>query len=101
MKMDQQPGNIVTQFFAWLGIIASGLGWSTQELIYFIFGAVGLVISLASYINGRIDARAARREDERRTRIMEDYIRDVQQKPLEQRPSAVEVISEAAAKAEA
>lgn len=101
MKMEQQPGNIVTQFFAWLATIAGVLGWTTQDLVYFIFGFIGVVISLASYINGRIDARAARREDQRRTKIMEDYIADVKQKPLEDRPSAVEVISEAANKAEA
>ncbi|KYP85574.1 hypothetical protein WB66_06510 [bacteria symbiont BFo1 of Frankliniella occidentalis] len=81
--------------------MAGVLGWTTQDLVYFIFGFIGVVISLASYINGRIDARAARREDQRRTRIMEDYIADVKKKPLEDRPSAVEVISEAADKAEA
>lgn len=101
MKMDQQPGNIVTQFFAWLATIAAALGWSTQDLVYFVFGAIGVIISLASFINGRIDARAARREDQRRTQIMEEYIAEVKQKPVQQRPSAVEVISEAAAKAEA
>ncbi|KYP85850.1 hypothetical protein WB66_05225 [bacteria symbiont BFo1 of Frankliniella occidentalis] len=81
--------------------MAGVLGWTTQDLVYFIFGFIGVVISLASYINGRIDARAARREDQRRTKIMEDYIADVKQKPLAERPSAVEVISEAADKAEA
>lgn len=101
MKMDQQPGNIVTQFFAWLATIAAALGWSTQDLVYFVFGAIGVIISLASFINGRIDARAARREDQRRTQIMEEYITEVKQKPVQQRPSAIEVISEAAAKAEA
>ncbi|MBD8168658.1 hypothetical protein [Erwinia persicina] len=101
MKMDQQPGNIVTQFFAWLATIAAALGWSTQDLVYFVFGAIGVIISLASFINGRIDARAARREDQRRTQIMEEYISEVKQKPVQQRPSAIEVISEAAAKAEA
>ncbi len=101
MKMDQQPGNIVTQFFAWLATIAAALGWSTQDLVYFVFGAIGVIISLASFINGRIDARAARREDKRRTQIMEEYISEVKQKPVQQRPSAIEVISEAAAKAEA
>lgn len=101
MKMDQQPGNIVTQFFAWLATIAGVLGWTTQDLVYFVFGFIGVVISLASFINSRIDARAARREDQRRTQIMEEYIADVKTKPVQERPSAVEVISEAAAKAEA
>lgn len=101
MKMEQQPGNIVTQFFAWLATIAAALGWTTQDLVYFIFGAIGVVISVISFVMNRLDARAKRREEARRTQIIEDYINDVQQKPSEQRPSAVEVISEAVSKAEA
>jgi len=101
MKMEQQPGNIVTQFFAWLATIAAALGWTTQDLVYFIFGGIGVFISLASFISGRIDAAAKRREEARRTQIIEDYIHDVQKKTAEQRPSAVEVISEAVAKSEA
>ncbi|KQN63645.1 hypothetical protein [Erwinia sp. Leaf53] len=101
MKMEQQPGNVVTQFFAWLAAIAAALGWTTQDLVYFIFGAIGVVISIASYINSRMDARAAKLEARRRTKIIEDYIHDVQQKPVNERPSAVEVISEAVAKSEA
>lgn len=101
MKMEQQPGNIVTQFFAWLATIAAALGWTTQDLVYFIFGAIGVVISVISFVMNRLDARAKRREEARRTQIIEDYIHDVQQKPAEQRPSAVEVISEAVSKAEA
>jgi len=44
MKMNQQSGNIVTQFFAWLATIAAALGWTTQDFVYFIFGAIGVVI---------------------------------------------------------
>lgn len=54
MKMNDS-GNIFTQFFAWVGTLAAALGFTTQDVIYMLFGAVGLLISLASYINGRID----------------------------------------------
>ena len=54
MKMNDQPGNIVTQFFAWLGVIASGLGLSTQDVVYMLFGLIGVAISVASFCYGRL-----------------------------------------------
>ncbi|MCU5772844.1 hypothetical protein N5923_06535 [Erwiniaceae bacterium BAC15a-03b] len=100
-KMNAHSGNIVTQFFAWLATLAAALGWTTQDLAYFIFGAFGVAISLASYISGRIDARAKRREDTRRTQLIENYIREAQEKPCEQRSGAIAVISDAMTKTEA
>lgn len=49
MKMNDS-GNIFTQFFAWVGTFAAALGFTTQDVVYMFFGAVGLLISLASYI---------------------------------------------------
>ncbi|MGQ6496404.1 hypothetical protein ACUNE2_01935 [Serratia sp. IR-2025] len=75
MKMnDQQPVNIVTQFFAWLAAIASAAGITTQDLIYIAFGAVGVFVSVLSLVLGRIDARAKRKQEERRTELYEDYL---------------------------
>lgn len=78
MKMDQQPGNIVTQFFAWLAAVAAWLGIATNDLVYMIFGLIGVVISVASYVNGRLDARKARRQDEERTRLLAEYLAESQ-----------------------
>lgn len=91
MKMNDQPGNIVTQFFAWLGVIASGLGLTTQDVVYMAFGLIGVVISLASYVNGRLDARRRRNEDEKRTQMLSTYLDEVKDKPLHERPAAVQV----------
>lgn len=94
-RMNDQPGNIVTQFFAWLATIAAGLGLATQDVVFMIFGLIGVVISLASYINGRMDARRKRKEDEKRTKLISDYLKGVNDKPQHERPSAVSVVSDA------
>jgi len=72
--MDQQTNNIFTQFFAWLAAIASAAGVTTQDLIYIAFGAIGVLVSVLSFILSRIDARAKRKQEERRTALYEDYL---------------------------
>ncbi|MFG0518863.1 hypothetical protein [Kluyvera intermedia] len=98
MKMNDS-GNIFTQFFAWVGTLAAALGFTTQDVIYMFFGAVGLLISLASYINGRVDAARKRMEDEKRTQMVNDYLAGVGDKPLHERPAAASVVVDALQKA--
>lgn len=98
MKMNDS-GNIFTQFFAWIGTFAAALGFTTQDVIYMFFGAVGLIISLASYINGRVDARRKRREDEKRTQMVNDYLKGVSDKPHHERSAAARVVVDALQKA--
>lgn len=63
MKMNDS-GNIFTQFFAWVAALASAIGFTTQDLVFMFFGAAGLLISLASYINGRVyDHNEAQKSD--------------------------------------
>ncbi|BBE78611.1 MULTISPECIES: hypothetical protein [Enterobacteriaceae] len=95
MKMNDQPGNIVTQFFAWLGVIASGLGLSTQDVVYMLFGLIGVAISVASFCYGRLDARRKRKEDEKRTEMISHYLSDIQDKPHVERPAAMQVAVDA------
>jgi hypothetical protein len=95
MKMNDQPGNIVTQFFAWLGVIASGLGLSTQDVVYMLFGLIGVVISVASFGYGRLDAHRKRKEDEKRTEMISHYLSEIQDKPHADRPAAVQVAVDA------
>ncbi len=95
MKMNDQPGNIVTQFFAWLAAIAAGLGLTTQDVVYMIFGLIGVVISLASYVNGRIDARRRRMEDEKRTSMIREYLEDESERSPSERPAVVSVVADA------
>lgn len=99
MRMNDHSGNIFTQLFAWLGTIAAALGFTTQDMIYMFFGAVGLLISLASFINGRIDARRRRKEDEKRTAMIKAYLEEVSDKPIEERLAAVNVVADVLAKA--
>ena len=100
MKMDQSSGNIVTQFFAWFAAIAAACGFTTQDMVYMLFGFIGVIISLASYVSGRLDARKARKENEKRTKIVSDYLDDARAKPAHEKPAAAKVISEALSKAE-
>ncbi|HBQ6506604.1 TPA: hypothetical protein L8N41_002751 [Klebsiella variicola subsp. variicola] len=94
MKMNNQNENIVTHFFAWLAAVASMLGITTQDMVYILFGFIGVVISLASFVLGRMDARKERNEDSKRTQLLADYLHGVQQKPVRERPSSAEVITE-------
>lgn len=80
--MNDQPGNIVTQAFAWLATLAAGLGITTQDMVYMIFGLVGVFISVASFINARLDARHMRREDEKRTQLLQGYLEELQTKTI-------------------
>ncbi|MCX9004403.1 hypothetical protein NLN86_22510 [Citrobacter portucalensis] len=44
-------------------------------------GAVGLFISLISYVNGRIDVRRKRKVDEKRTAMIRDYLDGISDRP--------------------
>lgn len=99
MKMHDQQGNIFTQFFAWVAAFAAAFGFTTQDLIYMLFGAAGLILSLASYINGRVDARRKRKEYEKRTKMVNDYLEGVSDKPHDERPAAAMVVVKALQKA--
>ncbi|EMK0351950.1 TPA: hypothetical protein U2L44_001733 [Citrobacter amalonaticus] len=99
MRMNDYSGNIFTQFFAWLAALASVIGFTTQDLVFMFFGAVGLIISLISYVNGRIDARRKRKEDEKRTAMIRDYLDGISDKPIAERPAAVSVVADALTKA--
>lgn len=99
MRMNDHSGNIFTQFFAWVGTLAAALGFTTQDMVYMFFGAVGLLISLVSYVNGRIDARRKRKEDEKRTAMIRDYLDGISDKPIAERPAAVSVVADALTKA--
>ena len=99
MRMSDHSGNIFTQFFAWVGTLAAALGFTTQDMVYMFFGAVGLLISLISYVNGRIDARRKRKEDEKRTAMIRDYLDGISDKPIAERPAAVSVVADALTKA--
>jgi hypothetical protein len=100
MKMDQSSGNFVTQFFAWFAAIAAACGVTTQDMVYMLFGLIGVLISFASFVSGRLDARKARKENEKRTRIVSDYLDEARAKPAHEKPAAAKVISEALSKAE-
>ncbi|HAU5067989.1 hypothetical protein ABME00_09805 [Citrobacter amalonaticus] len=99
MRMNDYSGNIFTQFFAWLAALASVIGFTTQDLVFMFFGAVGLIISLISYVNGRIDARRKRKEDEKRTAMIRDYLDGISDKPIAERPAAVSVVADVLTKA--
>ena len=49
--------------------------------------------------NGRVDARRKRREDEKRTQMVNDYLKGVSDKPHHERPAAASVVVEALQKA--
>ncbi|MEQ6280849.1 hypothetical protein [Kluyvera huaxiensis] len=98
MKMNDS-GNIITQFFAWVGTIAAALGFTTQDMIYMFFGAVGLLISLASFVYGRFDAHRKRKEDEKRTQMVNDYLNGVSDLPHQERPAAASVVVDVLQKA--
>lgn len=95
MKMHDQQGNIVTQFFAWFASISAVLGITTQDLAYILFGLIGVMVSIASYVSGRIDARNAQKEDRKRTQLLNEYLQGIQKKPIDERPSSADVITKA------
>ena len=50
-------------------------------------------------MNGRIDARRKRKEDEKRTAMIRDYLDGISDKPIAERPAAVSVVADALTKA--
>ncbi|WP_312743947.1 hypothetical protein [Cedecea neteri] len=95
MRMNDQTPNAVTQLFAWIAAFASAVGFTTQDVIYILFGLVGVIVSLASFLSGRLDARRFRLQDEKRTALLEKYLEEIHHLPPEQRPSSVQVVTEA------
>lgn len=49
-RMNDQSGNVITQFFAWLAAISAALGLSTQDIVFMFFGFIGVLLSLGSFI---------------------------------------------------
>lgn len=94
-RMNDQSGNVVTQFFAWLAAISAALGLSTQDIVFMFFGFIGVILSLGSFIFGRVDARKMHKEDEKRTKLLEKYFEDVHQLPPEKRPTSIRVVTDA------
>ncbi|PXB01138.1 hypothetical protein [Pectobacterium carotovorum] len=87
--MNDQPGNVITQFFAWVAAVASAAGIATQDMIYIFFGAVGAAVSVFSFVSGRVDAYRSRKEEERRTQLFADYIKTAAQNPEAESPASV------------
>lgn len=75
--MNDQPANLVTQCSAWLAALAAGLGITTQDMVYMIFGLISVLISLASWLGGRLDAHRQHLEDQKRTRILQALVDDL------------------------
>lgn len=94
-RMNDQSGNVITQFFAWLAAISAALGLSTQDIVFMFFGFIGVLLSLGSFIFGRVDARKLHKEDEKRTKLLEKYFEDAHLLPPEQRPASVKVVTDA------
>lgn len=94
-RMNDQSGNLITQFFAWLAAVSAALGFSTQDMVFMFFGLIGVLLSLASFISGRLDARKLHKEDQRRTQLLEQYFDDVRKLPPAGRPTSVKVVTDA------
>lgn len=94
-RMNDQSGSVITQFFAWLAALSSALGLTTQDMVFMFFGLIGVLLSLASYISGRIDASKLHREDQRRTELLEKYFDDARKLPPEGRPASIQVVTDA------
>lgn len=80
--MNEQPNNVVTQLFAWLAAIASAAGITTQDLIFIVFGAIGVVISVLSFVLGRIDAKTKRLNEQHRTELYAAYLKRRMDRPV-------------------
>ena len=59
------------------------------------FGLIGVLLSLASFISGRLDARKLHKEDQRRTQLLEKYFDDARKLPPADRPASVKVVTDA------
>ncbi|AIR62130.1 hypothetical protein LH23_16160 [Cedecea neteri] len=70
---NEHTESIVTRFFAVVAAWAAAMGVSTQDLAYIAFGALGVMVSVVSFVCGRIDAKHARKEDSKRTAIIAEY----------------------------
>lgn len=93
--MNDQPVNMVTQAFAWLAALAAGLGITTQDVVYMIFGLAGVAISFASYISSRIDAHRRLKEEEKRTQLLQDYLVSLKNLSVAERVTAAGAAREA------
>ena len=87
--MNDQPSNVLTQIFAWVTAVASAAGIATQDLVYILFGFVGALVSVISLVSGRVDSYRNRKEDERRTQLFADYLKEVSKTPDTASPASV------------
>jgi len=93
-RMNDQSGNAITQLFAWIAAFAAAVGFSTQDVVYMIFGLMGVLISFGTFICGRVDAHNEKKEREKRTALFEKYLEQIASMPPEQRSASIEIISE-------
>lgn len=86
--------DLLTQSLAWLAAFAAALGLSLEEVIYFVFGGLGFIISLGSFICGRWDARRLRQEEAKRTQLLARYVAEAKTSPAAQRLAQVKTLTE-------
>lgn len=87
-----------THLFAFFAGLSSALGITTQDLIYLLFAAAGLGLSIGSFIFTRRDQRRRLAEEERRTQLLEMLVHDALQKPAEERKASLTYLSDFASK---
>jgi hypothetical protein len=92
MKMHSDNPNLPYWWSACLGFFSL---LSLQEYVFILGAIISAVFTIKTYYAKRKEERAHLREEQKRTRILQEYLHEVSSRPEGDRPAAVEVAAEA------
>lgn len=98
-----EHSDLLTRLFGGFTAVAAVLGISTQDLAYIVFGFIGMLCTVASFVcqswNEHKKTRANEREERARTEIIREYIEEARRLHTENHSAALDVVEEATKRA--
>ncbi len=79
----------------WSSLLAGFSVLSLQDYVFIVGAAISAYFTIKTYYAKRKDERERLEEERKRTRLLEEYLRDVSSRPEHERPATAEVITEA------
>nr|DAF90455.1 MAG TPA: holin [Myoviridae sp. ctdyF5] len=79
----------------WSSLLAGFSVLSLQDYVFIVGAVISAYFTIKTYYTKRQDERERLEEERKRTRLLEEYLRDVASKPEHERPATAEVITEA------
>ncbi|SCC62084.1 hypothetical protein [Kosakonia oryziphila] len=79
----------------WSSLLAGFSLLSLQDYVFILGALISAYFTIKTYYAKRKEERQRLEEERKRTRLLEEYLHDVANKPAHERPASAEVVTEA------